>query len=64
MHHDAAAAPPGMRAQEKSSCPPGLDGILNYMDYSDDACMRLFTPQQIQVRNGAAARRAHSCCQL
>lgn len=35
--------------REKSSCPPAVDGVTNYMDYSDDACMRVFTPQQIQL---------------
>jgi hypothetical protein len=38
-------------SQVKSTCPPGLDSIVNFMDYSDDSCMRLFTPQQIQARN-------------
>jgi hypothetical protein len=43
----------------KASCPPGLDGIQNFMDYSEDACMKLFTPQQIQARHDACA-----CLQL
>ncbi|QDS69274.1 hypothetical protein FKW77_002289 [Venturia effusa] len=33
----------------KDSCPdaPGVDGVNNYMDYVDDACMNSFTPGQI-----------------
>ncbi|EPQ29948.1 uncharacterized protein PFL1_02620 [Pseudozyma flocculosa PF-1] len=33
----------------KDSCPnrPGLDSIHNYLDYSDDVCLREFTPGQV-----------------
>ena len=34
--------------RRKDSCPgqPGLDNIHNYMDYSYDQCLTLFTPKQ------------------
>lgn len=34
--------------ESRDSCPfrPGLDPINNYMDYSDDSCLREFTPGQ------------------
>jgi hypothetical protein len=34
--------------ESRDSCPlrPGLDPINNYMDYSDDTCLREFTPGQ------------------
>lgn len=33
----------------KDTCPqPGLDPVRNFMDYSDDSCMRSFTPGQHQ----------------
>lgn len=34
----------------RNTCPsdPGNDPILNFMDYSDDACMREFTKGQIK----------------
>ena len=43
------------------SCPaPGLDMVANYMDYSDDLCMNVFTQNQkeriIVIMNNAARR--------
>ncbi len=43
------------------SCPaPGLDMVQNYMDYSDDACMNIFTQNQkermVVIMNNAARR--------
>ena len=33
----------------KATCPPPLDNIANYMDYSDDSCMRVFTAGQVRL---------------
>lgn len=34
---------------ERDSCPhrPGSDSITNFMNYSDDACLRVFSPAQV-----------------
>ena len=33
----------------KATCPPPLDNIVNFMDYSDDSCMRVFTQGQVRL---------------
>jgi hypothetical protein len=40
----------GCPLRQLSSCPgeTRFNPVENYMDYSDDACMKEFTPQQIQ----------------
>jgi hypothetical protein len=37
----------------QSKCPGvrGTDNIHNFMDYSDDECLNLFTPEQISIMN-------------
>jgi hypothetical protein len=48
QHEQNSAA--GCPLGQKSSCPgeTRLNPVENYMDYSDDACMRQFTPLQFQ----------------
>lgn len=36
---------------EASGCGGGIQGIANFMDYTDDACMDLFTEDQAMVMN-------------
>lgn len=58
----AASAPNFGCTANTDSCPsnPGLDMIENYMDYTDDACMNIFTQNQkdrmIVIMNNAARR--------
>lgn len=58
----AANAPNFGCSANTDSCPstPGLDMIQNYMDYTDDACMNIFTQNQkdrmIVIMNNAARR--------
>jgi hypothetical protein len=43
------AAPTEGCPATKDTCPqPGTDPVRNFMDYSDDSCMRAFTPGQHQ----------------
>lgn len=58
----AANAPNFGCTANTDSCPsnPGLDMIQNYMDYTDDACMNIFTQNQkdrmLVIMNNAARR--------
>jgi len=43
------AAPTEGCPSNKDTCPqPGTDPVRNFLDYSDDSCMRSFTPGQFQ----------------
>ena len=49
-----ANAATGCPLQQPSACPgeTRFDPVENYMDYSDDACMKHFTPMQYQRDQG------------
>ncbi len=40
-----------MATCEASGCGGGVQGVANFMDYTDDACMTMFTEDQAQVMN-------------
>ena len=40
----------------KATCPPPLDNIVNYMDYSDDSCMRAFSEGQVRLIRATAKK--------
>lgn len=48
-----AEAAPQFYCVERDSCPgrPGVDPIHNFMDYTQDSCMDMFTPGQVERMN-------------